>query len=395
MSIVSGTRDHKRVFPAWEVRAQKPVYYRVEESTDIFNANNSSILSHGFREDCYRKRCLIIIDRTVEHLYGQKMRAYFRHYGVEIEVVIIDSTESEKNMDNVFRVATAINRFNLLRRGEPVIGVGGGVLLDIVGFAASIYRRGTPYIRIPTTLMGLIDAGIGIKTGVNFELHKNRLGSYCPPLISYLDRTFLKTLHERHMSNGLAEILKIALIKDNKLFQLMEKNMGSLVSDRLQDKPEHDQIFHRAVRGMLEELEPNLWEDRLERAVDYGHSFSPMIEMNALPELLHGEAVNIDMVFSLILAKQRGLFSSRDLERTLRIMRCLDLPTFHKTCSLELLEQALDDTVKHRGGLQRLPLTNGIGRCSFVNDVSAQEMKSAATEFEKVLGGSVQLLATI
>jgi 3-dehydroquinate synthase len=233
--------------------------------------------------------------------------------------------------------------------------------------------------------MGLIDAGIGVKTGVNFDYHKNRLGTYHAPLAAYLDRSFLKTLDDRHMSNGLAEILKIALVKDRTLFELMERNVENMIPARLQGRSNHDEIFCRAIQGMLEELEPNLWEDRLERLVDYGHSFSPSIEMKALPKLLHGEAVNIDMVFSLILSKQRGLLSQYDLERVLRVMRQLNLPISHELCTAEFMQEALDDTVKHRNGRQRLPLTIGIGECMFVNDVSREEIESAAIELHQLV----------
>merc|ERR1719440_144018 len=93
--------------------------------------------------------------------------------------------------------------------------------MDIVGFAASIYRRRTPYLRVPTTLMGYVDASIGAKTGVNFVGHKNKLGAYLPPVLTLLDRTFLATLDQRQLSNGAAEIAKMALVKDPELFRLL------------------------------------------------------------------------------------------------------------------------------------------------------------------------------
>ena len=382
-------------FPSWEVKSNKPVQYYVEETKEIFDPENFSILSRGFEENCQYKRCLIVIDENVHRLYGEKIIAYFEHHNIAIKILTINSKESEKNIDKVFLGVEAMDEFKILRRSEPVIAIGGGVLLDIIGFASSIYRRGIPYIRIPTTLMGLVDAGIGIKTGINFSLGKNRLGTYYPPLATYLDRSFLNTLDERHMSNGLAEILKIALIKDKRLFLLLECNAENIVSSRLQGNLDYDEIFYRAVQGMLEELEPNLWEDKLERAVDYGHSFSPSIEMKALPGLLHGEAVNVDMMFSLILAKQRGLLSCQDFERVLGIMRRINLPIFHELCNYEFLQQALEDTVKHRNGLQRLPITAGIGNCTFVNDISNDEIRNGVAEFQRILNKFKQSLIVV
>lgn len=129
---------------------------------------------------------------------------------------------------------------------------------------------------------------------------------------------------------------------------------------------------------MLEELTPNLWEQMLERLVDYGHAFSPAMEIKALPELLHGEAVTIDMALTTVLAERRGLVSPAQRHRVLQLMRTLELPTWHRLCSPEILLPALQDTVRHRDGAQRLPLPVGIGAAVFVNNVSDQEIVQAS-----------------
>ena len=103
--------------------------------------------------------------------------------------------------------------------------------MDIVGFAASIYRRRTPYIRVPTTLMGYVDASIGAKTGVNFSGKKNKLGAYLPPALTLLDKSFLATLDQRQLSNGAAEIAKMALVKDPELFRLLCDHGEELISN--------------------------------------------------------------------------------------------------------------------------------------------------------------------
>ena len=142
------------------------------------------------------------------------------------------------------------------RRREPVIGIGGGTLLDIVGFAASIYRRNTPYIRIPTTLIGIVDAGIGIKTGVNFGLGKNRIGTYAAPVVSYLDQSFLCTLDRRHVANGIAEILKMALIRSADMMSLLERHGKAVLNADLDRTDqtltvETNKIITMAVQLML------------------------------------------------------------------------------------------------------------------------------------------------
>jgi 3-dehydroquinate synthase len=252
------------------------------------------------------------------------------------------------------------------------------VLLDVAGFAASLYRRGLPYVRIPTTLMGLIDAGIGIKTGVNFDAHKNRLGAYFAPQRAYLDTQFLRTLDDRHVANGIAEIIKMAIVRDLRLFELLEESIDGLIADRFCGRTAYREILVRAAVGMLEELSSNLWEAVLERVVDYGHTFSPKLEMAALPELLHGEAVAIDMALSLVLAAQRELINPEELSRALGLLDAYGLPTHHGQCEEELLMQALAETTSHRDGLQRVPLSRGIGDAVFVNDLTRTEIRSAA-----------------
>ena len=112
-------------------------------------------------------------------------------------------------MELVMKILDEVHKFSLDRRGEPIIAIGGGVCLDIVGLAASLYRRRTPYIRVPTTLLSYVDASVGAKTGVNFASCKNKLGSYVPPVATFLDRSFFQTISRRQISNGLAEMLKV------------------------------------------------------------------------------------------------------------------------------------------------------------------------------------------
>lgn len=355
----------------------------------LFDLENRALLEAGSTRPGRAARRLLVIDATVDRIYGGWVRRYLAHHAVEHQILVLPVSETEKTMDSVFRVVKAIDEFGVSRRHEPVIAIGGGVLLDIVGLAASLYRRSTPYVRVPTTLIGLVDAGVGAKTGVNHGAHKNRLGTYFPAKVTLLDRSFLSTLDTRHIRNGLAEILKIALIKDRALFELLERHSSALVSERLQGETPAGaqaaaQVIERAITGMLDELESNLWEQKLERVVDYGHSFSPTVEMLALPELLHGEAVNVDMALTTVLSVQRGMISARDRDRIFALMRKLGLPVYHRLCQPRVLEKALADTTSHRDGLQRLPLAIGIGAACFVNDVQPSELSAAATSLREL-----------
>ncbi|MBF9067505.1 sedoheptulose 7-phosphate cyclase [Streptacidiphilus fuscans] len=381
--------------PAWTVEAVRQARYHVVSSDHLFAPDNPALLS-GCPDAPLRtgERRLLVVDENVDALYGGRIREFFVVNGVAATILVLRADETVKQWDAVCRVVDAMNDFGIDRRREPVIAVGGGVLTDIVGFAASIYRRGTPYIRIPTTLIGLVDAGVGVKTGVNYSSGKNRLGTYAPATATFLDRSFLRSLDLRHISNGLAEILKMALIRSEKLFGLLETHGSAVRADRFQGTTDElagaaDAIIAESIHLMLEELQPNLWESSLERCVDYGHTFSPTVEMHALPELLHGEAVVLDMALTTALGTLRGDVGEADADRVYSVIRALGLPLWNDVLGdTTLLEHALQDTVRHRDGQQRLPLPLGIGGHRFVNDVAPAELREAA----RLLRGRAQAL---
>jgi 2-epi-5-epi-valiolone synthase len=362
-----------------KVRAEQPVRYTVLESYNLFDLENRDILPKRSNS-----RRFIIIDDQVEKLYGDRISEYFDYYKVECRILPLQISEQTKTIDTVLQVVKELDEFGLLRRNEPIIGIGGGVLLDIVGLVASLYRRGVPYIRVPTTLIALIDAGIGVKTGVNFQKHKNRIGTYHAPLITFIDKNFVKTLDNRHVCNGLAEILKIGIIKDRELFELLEIHGTQLITKKFQNIDVADVVIRRAIQGMLDELEPNLWEHQLYRLMDFGHSFSPMLEMNAIPKLLHGEAVALDMSFSTVLAAERSLLSVKDRDRILDLTRLLGLPTAHQLCIPSLLSESLQEIVKHRDGLQRIPLPTSIGRSGFFDDLTSLEIEATSHKLQQL-----------
>jgi 2-epi-5-epi-valiolone synthase len=387
------TDPDRRPTTTWTVECEKPVRYQVAVTPGVLEPDNPALLRAGSAPGRESLRRFVVVDSTVDLLYGERIRAYLKHYAVDHHLCVIEASEQNKNTETMLSILDRLDEFGIDRRREPIIAIGGGVLLDIVGLAGSLYRRKTPYVRVPTTLIGLVDAGIGAKTGVNFGRHKNRLGSYEPPAAALLDRSFIATQEPREISNGLAEILKIGLIKDRRLFELLEQHGELLLAERLQgESPEGElaarEVLRRAVQGMLEELQPNLWEARLERLVDYGHSFGPALEMAALPALLHGESVAVDMALSTVVALRRGLVGRPDAERVLRVMRSLGLPTYHPLLATDLPVEALEEVTRHRDGVQRLPLPLGIGAAEFVNDLTAAELEDAVAGLAELTEGN-------
>ena len=355
---------------------------------------------------------VVVVDSVVHQLHGERIDAYFAHHDVETRLLVLPTTEENKNMDMVLTIAEAIHDLGIDRRLDPVIAIGGGVCMDIVGFAASIYRRKTPYVRVPTTLMGYVDASIGAKTGVNFAGKKNKLGAYVPPALTLLDRSFLGTLDARQLSNGAAEIVKMALVKDAELFSLLEEHGPSLIEGKFQDHPGDvesnavgapSRVLTLAIQTMLEELAPNLWEDSLTRCgstlavvpppltptttvpvchssrlVDFGHIFSMELEMEALHsnKLFHGEAVAIDMALCACLATVRGHIDSSIRDRILAVMRGLRLPTYHELLDEKMALFAIEERIKFSQTI-KMPLPVGVGASRIYDDISSDEIVAA------------------
>lgn len=376
----------------WTMTATKEVSYEIVETADLFNPQNPELaLQPGGRGSSAAR--LVVMDGAVDELFGTQIRTYFRANSIAADYLLLPSGDENKTMDNVLRVASRLNEIGTSRIGSAPIGIGGGVLQDIVGMAASLYRRGLPYVRVPTTLLGQIDGSVSAKTGVNYEGFRNRLGTFAPPPRTLIDRGLIATLPTGQISSGLGEALKMALIKDVRLFGLLEAHGPQLVAERLQDPgfegvgtPPGQEVMRRAISGMAEELQKNLWEDDLRRIVDYGHTFSPIVEMRALPELLHGEAVAMDCVFCGILAANRGLLSRTDLDRIVATTRGLGLaPTHPLFADADLLIEGFADTVRHRGGQQHLALLSGIGQTVFVYDLADDEIARAADEMHTLL----------
>jgi 3-dehydroquinate synthase len=376
-NIVNNFENYKKT---WVANTELPVSFTLTYSTNIFDSRNHDLISYG---DSQRK--IVVVDKIIYNLYSDQIKNYFDNLKIEYLLHIVDSTEINKNWENCEKILRFFEDAQILRRSEPVLAIGGGVLIDIVGFCCSIYRRGIPYIKVPTTLLAIVDASVGAKVGIDHFGKRNRLGAYFPPIAALLDKKFIKTQPKREIVNGIAEIFKLALIKQNELFVLLEENYEQLLDEKFQYGAVPNRVINLAITGMIEELAPNLWEKKLDRCVDFGHSFSPLIEMNNIPDILHGESVAIDCIFSSCISFNRGYIDFETLKRILNAAKNLGLPTFHQDFTdFELMKLSLLDTMKHRNNNQYLPLPIEIGNYKIINDLSDDEIKNAITVFKTI-----------
>ncbi len=362
-----------RATTRWHVSHQRPIEYDIVSAPDLLDPANTALLSCG-RSNPGRR--FVVVDEQVAQHCSVALDAYFAHHGVDARIVRFPGGEGAKTMDAYLGILRELDAFPIHRRDEPIIAIGGGVLTDVVGFVASSYRRGVPHIKVPTTLMGYVDASVGIKTGVNFNSHKNRLGSFEAPLQVLLDRAFLTTLPHRHILNGVCEIIKLAVIKDIALFEELERHGADSIATCFQHA-DGGRILDHAISGMLEELQPNLFEDELARNVDFGHTFSYGLETRHEDRLLHGEAVLLDIAVSVLIARGRKLLDAGEVERVFALIAALGIVLDTTVLDTDLMWHSLLDRVEHRNGWQRVPLPDGLGRCVFVNDISPAEIAAS------------------
>ena len=355
----------------WRVSEIRRIDYDLISVADVFDPAEGALLSMG---RAYGSRRFVVIDECVYHHHGARLRACFAECGIDAHIVVFPGGEASKTMDAWLGVLRELDTFPIHRRDEPIVAIGGGVLTDVVGFAASSYRRGIPHIKVPTTLMGYIDASVGIKAGINFNGHKNRIGSFEPPRRVLLDRSLLRTLPRRHLCNGVCEIVKLAVIKDAELFDLLEQFGAAGLETAFQGAC-GGEILDRAIFDMLEELAPNLYEDDLARKADFGHTFSYGLETRHAGRLLHGEAVLLDILASTVIAQQRGLLIRADANRILALIERLAMAPAIELLDAELMWKSLLDRTLHRNGLQRVPLPVAIGECQFVDDIAFAEIE--------------------
>jgi demethyl-4-deoxygadusol synthase len=325
-------------------------------------------------------RCLMVVDEAVYGLYCEQIQTYFRHHEIDLSVFPVSIKETDKTLRTFERIVDAFADFGLVRK-EPVLVVGGGLTTDVAGFACATYRRRTNYIRVPTTLIGLIDASVAIKVAVNHGKLKNRLGAYHASQKVILDFSFLKTLPVAQVRNGMAELIKIAVVANSGIFELLEKYGKDLLHTRfgyLNGTVELREIAHRvtydAINTMLSLEVPNLHELDLDRVIAYGHTWSPTLELTPEIPMFHGHGVNIDMAFSATIAQQRGYISVSDRDRILGLMSRIGLAINSPYLTPELLWKATESISRTRDGLLRAAVPHPIGSCSFINDLTRTEL---------------------
>jgi len=303
----------------------------------------------------YGNKYAIITDSKVLKLYGHKLKRSLEKEGITAELFSFEKGEKSKHLSTVEKLAEAMieKKFD---RQDAIIALGGGIPGDIAGFLASIYMRGIPFIQIPTTLLAMVDSSVGGKTGVDLNSGKNLLGTFTQPKAVFIDISYLKTLAQKQVRSGLAEIIKYGVIRDKKLFEYLEKNIEDILE---LEETTINKIIKRSVEIKADIVEADEKESGERMILNYGHTYGHALEKTSNYSLLHGFAISIGMVLINKIAVEKGLMKKEESERIRKLLKSVDLPT--TTMKKPTLKDISNDK-KKQGNNIKLIIPTTIGK---------------------------------
>ncbi len=324
------------------------------------------------------RRCLVVTNTTVAPLYLGTVKESLINSGWEPSAVELPDGEKYKTIEVWQTILDALMQAKLSRH-DPVIALGGGVVGDMVGFAAACYRRGIPFVQVPTTLLAQVDSSVGGKTAINHPLGKNMIGAFYQPKLVWIDPEVLHTLPKRELAAGIAELIKYGLIRDAEFFNYLEERADQLLNlDReVITKVIHTSCKHKAEVVMRDETEQG------ERALlNLGHTFGHAIEsITKYTEYLHGEAVALGTIMAARLSCQLGQ-APEDIEgRICNLYRQYGLPIEIPSFTTEQWLDAMGHDKKNVGSRIRYILLRGIGDAFIAEDVGNEAIATLIDSF--------------
>ncbi len=325
-----------------------------------------------------RPRVVVLADRNLVAL-GE---AIGRAAGAKTPVLDFALGERRKSLRTVEAVLEALALAGA-DRSTVVIGVGGGVAGDLFGFAAASYMRGVPFVNVATSLVAMVDASVGGKTGVDLRAGKNLAGAFRDPIAVFCDTAALRTLPDRHFREGLAELVKHGIIEGDEVFDALE----TLAPHPLRKWP-----WETVISDSLRIKAMFVSEDRLEsgsrEVLNLGHTFGHAIETVTGYRTAHGAAVSIGLRAAGLLALRMGRFSGAEHLRVISLLTLLRLPTVAPTDDVDALVAAMARDKKARGGTLRFVLPRSIGDVEYGVEVDARKLRAVLARVGAVPGAA-------
>ena len=320
----------------------------------------------------------IITDNNVEKIHGKKLLKNLQNKNIHAHLVSFPAGEKSKNRKTKEKTEDAMLNLEF-GRDSCIIALGGGVVGDMAGFVAATYMRGIPYIQVPTTLLAMVDSSIGGKAAVDAGHAKNAIGAFHQPKKVIIDLNFLKTLPKKELPNGLAEVIKHALIKDGNFFHFLEKNIDKMLNYDL------DALKHAIKRsceikaGIVAEDEK---ENGIRRLLNYGHTMGHAIESALNYRISHGHAISIGMSCAAKLSSKKGFLREGSVIRQNNLLEYAGLPhklSHHQLKPKKILEHMRFDKKIINEKLNFI-LLNSIGDAFVSDDITLGDIKGVLEE---------------
>jgi len=303
------------------------------------------------------KRVLVIHPRALR-LTGDTVREELAAAGFTALTAEIPDAEEGKHIE-VASFCWQVLGQNDFTRSDAVVAVGGGAVTDLAGFVAATWLRGVKVIHMPTSLLGMVDAAVGGKTGINTAEGKNLVGAFHPPAGVLVDLDTLDTLPKNEMISGMAEVIKCGFIADPAILELIEKDPAAVTDPRSDAVRE---LIERAITVKARVVSEDLKEAGQREILNYGHTLGHAIELAERYSWRHGAAVSVGMMFAAELARSVGRLSDADADRHRSILESLGLPITYRRDRWQALLDGMRRDKKSRGDLLRFVVLDGVGR---------------------------------
>lgn len=364
----------KTIQQSFSVNYRFPVVF----TRDVFNINNSILCDILRNSGQSPSKILPVIDSEIMNAIprlAEKIDAFAKYHHEFMEfvsspLVIRGGETCKQDTSEVVKIQVLIDRHHLCRHSF-VLAIGGGAVLDAAGFAAATAHRGIRLIRMPTTTLAQNDAGVGVKNGINAFGRKNFLGTFTPPFTVINDFDFLKTLPERDLRAGIAEGVKVALIKDKVFFDFLYKERHRLA----QFVPEvMERMIIRCAELHIEHIGMNgdPFEFGSSRPLDFGHWSAHKIEELSDGNVKHGEAVAMGIALDALYSFHLGLINEMELHKIVTILEDIGFELYHWVLGWMDIQKAMREFQEHIGGELTLILLNGIGSKVEVHEVDTK-----------------------
>ena len=342
-------------------------------TNNLFDSNNNTLLELLTPELAASSKALVVVDKGVSESHPKLIKSILAYFGAHSDIELTGSIleipggeQVKNNEKHIRKLLNAINQFGIDRHSY-VVAIGGGAVLDAVGFVAAIAHRGIRLVRIPTTVLSQNDSGVGVKNGINYFGKKNFVGSFAAPYAIINDDVFLTTLDDRNWRSGISEAIKVALIKDLDFFSWIENHTEQL-SNR--DSESMNELIYRCAEMHMDHIRTSgdPFEQGSSRPLDFGHWAAHKLEQVSDYEILHGEAVAVGIALDSTYSYLKGYLNEHEIERILDCFINLGFTISYDQLN-ELIISGLEEFREHLGGKLTIMLLKSLGKGFEVHEI--------------------------